>query len=415
MRNLGEGAARTPGAPAAGGPAADATATATATAGTSGARHADTDTTATASCALRTTAAADDGAGHGPAGARGPGRRAHGGVRTVGRRAAGRLRGWGGVAAMAAACGLTAALTLVPLSRGTGLGSSAVSGASGALTARADTCKDPEASLRPSPAGGPSIDAIKARGKLVVGVDQNSYRWGYRNPATGTLEGFDIDLARAIAADILGSRDAVIFRAIPTNQRIAALESEKVDLVVRTMTINCKRIRQVAFSTAYFQAGQQVLAPKDSPVTGYNATLSGKRVCSAEGSTAYEALARKSYGATFRDENDGTADDKDRYTVPNQLDCLVRLQMGEVDAIVTDNALAAGQAAQDPAVELKGRPFTTEYYGVAAKLGKDDLVRRVNQVLVEYRKGAWTQAYEKWLSADLPGIAGPPAPEYRAS
>ncbi|MFF9863830.1 glutamate ABC transporter substrate-binding protein [Streptomyces sp. NPDC013953] len=380
MKDLGEGAARTPDGPAAGDPAADA--------GAPGARH-------------------------GSAAARG--RAAHGGVRALGRRAAGRLRGWGGVAAMAAACGLTAALTLVPLSRGTGLGSSAVSGASEALTAEADTCKDPEASLRPSAAGGPSIDAIKARGKLVVGVDQNSYRWGYRNPATGTLEGFDIDLARAIATDILGSPDAVIFRAIPTNQRIAALESEKVDLVVRTMTINCKRIQQVAFSTAYFQAGQQVLAPKDSPVTGYNATLSGKRVCSAEGSTAYEALAKKSYGATFRDENDGRADDKDRYTVPNQLDCLVRLQMGEVDAVVTDNALAAGQAAQDPAVELKGEPFTTEYYGVAAKLGKDDLVRRVNQVLVEYRKGPWTKAYDKWLSADLPGIAGPPAPKYRAS
>ncbi|MET9802834.1 glutamate ABC transporter substrate-binding protein [Streptomyces sp. NPDC006368] len=325
-----------------------------------------------------------------------------------------RTRGWGGVAAMAAACGLTAGLTLVPLSQG-GLGSSAVSGASGAVPAKADTCESPEASLPPSAADGPSIAAIKARGKLVVGVDQNSYRWGYRNPATGTLEGFDIDLARAIAADILGSPEAVIFRAIPTNQRIAVLESEKVDLVVRTMTINCKRIQQVAFSTAYFQAGQQVLAPKKSPVTGYNPTLSGKRVCSAEGSTAYEALARNSFGATFEDEDDGTKDDKDVYTVPNQLDCLVRLQMGEVDAIVTDNALAAGQAAQDPAVELKGKPFTTEYYGVAAKLGKDDLVRRVNHVLVEYRAGAWTQAYNKWLRADLPGISGPPAPKYRTS
>ncbi|MEU7283352.1 glutamate ABC transporter substrate-binding protein [Streptomyces sp. NPDC045431] len=337
------------------------------------------------------------------------------GERSPTRRAAGRLRGWGGVAAMAAACGLTAALTLVPLSQGTGLGASAVSGASGAVPAKADTCKDPEASLTPSTADGPAIAAIKARGKLIVGVDQNSYRWGYRNPATGTLEGFDIDLARAIAADILGSPDAVIFRAIPTNQRIAALESGKVDLVVRTMTITCKRVEQVAFSTAYFQVGQQVLAPKDSPVTGYNTTLSGKRVCSGEGTTAYEALAKESFGATFRDEDDGGKGDKDLYTVPNQLDCLVRLQLGEVDAVVTDNALAAGQAAQDPAVELKGRPFTTEYYGIAAKLGKDDLVRRVNQVLVRYRQGAWAQAYGKWLKADLPGIAGPPAPKYRSS
>lgn len=335
--------------------------------------------------------------------------------------ARGRLRGWGGVTGMAVACALTAALTLLPLSHGsTGpFGVDAAGhGTTSAVPAKTEACTDPEASLRPSGADGPSIEKIQKRGKLIAGVDQNSFRWGYRNPATGKLEGFDIDLVRAIAKDILGDPDAVIFRAIPTNQRIAALENEKVDVVVRTMTINCKRLEQVSFSTAYFQAGQQVLAPKGSAITGYDASLNGKRVCSAEGSTAYEALEKESFGATFKDEHDGTERDLDQLTVPNQLDCLVRLQLGEVDAVVTDNALAAGQAAQDPAVALKGdKPFTTEYYGVAAKLGADDLVARVNQVLEGYRSGGanslWMVSYHKWLATGLPGITAPPAPKYR--
>ncbi|AVZ73065.1 sugar-binding protein [Streptomyces lunaelactis] len=327
------------------------------------------------------------------------------------------FRGWGGVAGMAAACALTAAVTLLPLSHGgadgLGAGSSGQSAAS-SVPVKADDCKDPEASLPSSAAGGPNIDAIRERGKLIVGVDQNSYRWGYRNPASGGLEGFDIDLAHAIAQDILGKPDAVIFRAIPTNQRIPALNNGTVDIVVRTMTINCARIKQVAFSTAYFQTGQQVLAPKGSSITGYDKSLAGKKVCSAEGSTAYDALEKNSFGATFKDKHDGQPGDEDQFTVPNQLDCLVRLQLGLVDAVVTDAALAAGQAAQDPAVELKGgKPFTTEYYGVATKLGKDDVVRRVNKVLDTYRQGAWTQAYDKWLVADLPGITGPPAPKFR--
>lgn len=344
----------------------------------------------------------------GPAGLRG---------RLLGSRPLGRLRGWGGVAAMAVACGLTASLTLLPLTH-SARGDSAATEVTGpgvgvGVPVKADTCENPEASLTPSSADGPSIAAIKARGKLVVGVDQNSFRWGYRNAEERTLEGFDIDLAKAIAKDVLGSENDIIFRTIPTNQRIAALESGKVDLVVRTMTINCKRIEQVAFSTAYFQVGQQILAPKGSTITGYDSSLSGKRVCTAEGSTAYEALEENSFGATFKDEADDTKADKDLLTVPNQLDCLARLQLGEVDAVLTDNALAAGQAAQDPAVELKGKPFTTEYYGVAAKLGNDDLVRRVNQVLVQYRQGPWKAAYDKWLKADLPGIPGPPAPKYK--
>ncbi|MFJ8748507.1 glutamate ABC transporter substrate-binding protein [Streptomyces sp. NPDC102441] len=338
--------------------------------------------------------------------------------------ARGRLRGWGGVTGMAVACVVTASLTLLPLAHGEGAlgGLDTGPGATSAVPVKAGECKDPEASLPASGDDGPSIEKIRKRGKLVAGVDQNSFRWGYRNPEvrSGTLEGFDIDLVRAIAENILGDRDAVIFRAIPTNQRIAALESDKVDVVVRTMTINCKRAEQVAFSTAYFQAGQQVLAPKESTISGYDESLKGKRVCTAEGSTAYDALDEKSFGAIFKDEHDGTELDEDQLTVPNQLDCLVRLQLGEVDAVVTDNALAAGQAAQDPAVELKGdAPFTTEYYGVAAKLGADDLVARVNQVLVEYRRGGaqspWMKSYRAWLAEGLPGIEGPPAPKYRSN
>ncbi|WP_079086823.1 glutamate ABC transporter substrate-binding protein [Streptomyces silvensis] len=325
------------------------------------------------------------------------------------------LRGWGGVATMAFACLLAAALVLaLPQwrgddGRGTGTGSREGDAVTQAAPARADECEAPERSLRPDTKDGPTLEKIKQRKvkKLVVGVDQNSYRWGYRDPnkGVGTLEGFDIDLAREIAERLLGDRDAVVFRAIPTNQRIPAIQSGQVDMVVRTMTINCDRIKDVAFSTAYFETGQQVLAPKSSDITGYDDSLKGKKVCSAAGSTAEAALKENSFGADIKT------------TVPNQLDCLVRLQLGEVDAIVTDSALAAGQAAQDPTVELKGkRPFTTEYYGVAMKKDADDLVRRVNAVLDDFRndkKNGWQASYDAWLAADLGKSAGPPKPTYK--
>lgn len=274
-----------------------------------------------------------------------------------------------------------------------------------ARPAAAGTCKDPEASLRPSGEAGPAVRRIQRRGYLVAGVDQNSFRWGYRDPATGDLVGFDIDLVRAIAKDILGDENKVRFRAIPTNQRVPALQHGKVDIVVRTMSITCDRIDKVAFSTAYFEAGQQVLAPRGSTIRWDSETLRGKAVCTADGSTGEAELGKSRYGAKI-------------VLVPNQLDCLVRLQLGQVDAVVTDNALAAGQAAQDPSVELVGKPFTREPYGVAMNLHDTDLVRRVNKVLENYREGGggslWMQAYRKWLEADLKGITGPPTPKYRS-
>jgi polar amino acid transport system substrate-binding protein len=316
------------------------------------------------------------------------------------------LRGWGGVGAMAVACALTVVFVLLPLSQSKGADGSVGTGGQGVADgrqAKAEECTNPQdKSLSPTGGGATgTIDRIKARTgtdrRLIVGVDTNSYRWGYLDPtnASGALEGFDIDLVHRIAQDLLGDPNAVSFKAIPTSRRIEAIENGEVDMVVRTMTINCDRIGQVAFSAPYFRTGQQVLAPKNSTITGFNATLADKKVCSAETSTAFDAL-------TAEKGKKIPASVEIVKPVPNQLDCLVKLQLGEVDAVVTDGALAASQAAQDPAVELKGPPFTDEYYGVAMNLKADDLVRQVNRTLRNYiDDGGWQASYAKWLHATL--------------
>lgn len=321
----------------------------------------------------------------------------------IARRLRASLKGWGGVGAMLIACVLAVGLALLlPLAHARGGGSQDTGGPglAEATQARADSCGRHPERLSPPPSGdesGPAVTAIKKRGYLSVGVDQNSYRWGYRDPNNkgSDLEGFDIDLAHEIARQILGNPDDVRFHAIPTNQRIPAIQSGQVDMVVRTMTITCDRLREVAFSDPYFATGQQVLAPKASDIAGYDKSLAGKKICSAEGSTASTALTEDKKSHKLPASTDIST------TVPNQLDCLVKLQLGEVDAVVTDGALAASQAAQDPTVELKGKPFTTEYYGVAMNKQAKDLVRRVNQVLVDYRKSGWQASYDKWLSQTL--------------
>ncbi|MGJ5763030.1 glutamate ABC transporter substrate-binding protein [Streptomyces galbus] len=318
---------------------------------------------------------------------------------------------------MALACALALAFVLLlPRAGAHGEGPERDGGAAGqGSTAAHEHCTAPEQqTLAPSGADGPTISRIKARQgekrKLIVGVDQNSYRWGYRNPnnAGAQLEGFDIDLVHRIAQDILGDPDAVQFKAIPTDQRVPAIQQGRVDMVVRTMTITCNRLGEVAFSAPYFRTGQQVLAPRSSPITGY-ASLAHQKVCTAAGSTANTQLTEDRRTGRLPASADISL------TVPNQLDCLVRLQLGEADAVVTDGALAASQAAQDPTVTLKGAPFTTEYYGVAMKKDADDLVRRVNQILVEYRANGWQASYDTWLSATLGKDATasrPPVPRY---
>ncbi len=246
---------------------------------------------------------------------------------------------------------------------------------------------------------GPDVQRIIKRKKLIAGIDTDSYLWGFRNPTNGQLEGFDIDLVHALAKSILGDANAVTFLSVPTADRISALQSGEVDVVVRTMTISCPREQQVAFSSPYFDAGQEVVVPHSSTITGYNATLKGKRVCAATGSTGIAFLQRQSFGATI-------------VPVVNQLDCLVRMQLGTVDATITDNALGAGQVAQDPSVRLVGGLMDSEDYGVAMKLGEPDLVRRVNAVLDQFRADQWDGEYTTWLKAAMGPSSGPPSVTY---
>ncbi|MEU9078471.1 glutamate ABC transporter substrate-binding protein [Kitasatospora sp. NPDC004745] len=240
-------------------------------------------------------------------------------------------------------------------------------------------------SVPPSTEDGPAVKAIKARRSLVIGVDQNSYRWGARNPNTGQIEGFDIDLARAIGTAVMGDADKVVLKPVATADRVDAVQKGRVDLIVRTMTINCKRMEDVAFSKPYFSITQRVLVPKASPAKNVDDAVKDRTVCAAKGSTAWNVL-------------DGKKTARQVVTVENQLDCLVLMQLGKVDATMTDDGLAAGQAAQDQTVRIVDGEAQPEVIGVAMLKTSPDLTARVNQVLADYyASGAWRSSYDRWL------------------
>ena len=100
---------------------------------------------------------------------------------------------------------VSASLTTLPMPSGAEVAPS-VSGAA------VESC-DATASLRPSTAGGPTVDAIRRRGRLIVGVDQSTNLFSFRDPMSGELQGFDVDIAREIARDLVGDPDKVDFRS----------------------------------------------------------------------------------------------------------------------------------------------------------------------------------------------------------
>jgi polar amino acid transport system substrate-binding protein len=271
-----------------------------------------------------------------------------------------------------------------------------------------ESCGDPTASLRPTgslPApgqmpSGTTMQRIAQRGKLIVGVDQNTYKVGFRDPFTGTIEGFDIDIARSVAQAIFGDPNKIQLRALTSAQRIPALKSGDVDIVVRTMTITCDRLKDVNFSSVYYQANQRILVKKNSGINGV-AGLAGKRVCATESSTSLATIAAVSSKPKAVSVTDWT-------------DCLVMLQQDQVEAVSTDDTILAGMAAQDRYTQVVGPPIAAEPYGIAIPLKNTDMVRFVNGVLQKIRTdGTWTSSYNRWLAGLLGPAPAPPQPRYR--
>ncbi|MEE2030998.1 glutamate ABC transporter substrate-binding protein [Rhodococcus chondri] len=266
-------------------------------------------------------------------------------------------------------------------------------------TAPAQDCDDPTASLRPDgTTSGPVLDVIRARGRLLVGLDTGSNLMSFRDPATGRIAGFDADIAREIARDLLGSPDLVEYRILSSAEREQALQNSTVDIVAKTMSITCARRERVDFSAVYFRAHQRVLVVRGSDIRGV-ADLAGRRVCIVDGTTSLGRMRRVQPSASI-------------LTVPSWADCLVVLQQRQVDAVSTDDTILAGLASQDPYLELVGGSLGSEPYGIGITRGNDDLVRFVNGTLERIRRdGTWTGLYNRYLTV-LGPAPSPPAPTY---
>ncbi|MET4226210.1 glutamate ABC transporter substrate-binding protein [Oerskovia enterophila] len=287
-----------------------------------------------------------------------------------------------------------------PVASVVGTSGGAAAGSAGSSVAAAATCENPVASYAPDgPLPGPgalpagsTMATIRDRGSLIVGVSADTLQLGARNPLSGQIEGFDIDVLHQVSNAIFGDPDRLQFRVITSGQRLEVLENGEVDVVARAFTINCERWETIAFSSEYYHAGQKVLVTRDSEAQGI-ADLAGQRVCAPDGTTTLERL---------QEYPDITAVPATTHT-----GCLALFQQGKVDAITGDDTILAGFAAQDPYAKVVGQAISDEPYGLGIPAQNVDMVKFVNGVLEQMRTdGTWTSLYDEWL-----GVLGPaPAP-----
>jgi glutamate transport system substrate-binding protein len=233
---------------------------------------------------------------------------------------------------------------------------------------------------------------IQERGEITIGVKFDVPPFGFKNPQTNKVEGFDVDLGRFIAAE-LGVEPKFI-EAISDN-RIPFLQKGTVDLILSTMTINAERDQEIDFSEPYYIARGRILVPKGSNIKGLG-DLAGNSVCTALGST---------YEETLRED----APRADLKLVDTYSECLELLQNEAVDAVSTDDVILTGMIIQDDSLEMVGDALTTEPYGVGIKEGDKELKSVVDGVLKKVEDdGRWEETYGEWVGRHIGRQEQPP-------
>ena len=244
---------------------------------------------------------------------------------------------------------------------------------------------------------GTTMAELNEAGAMTVGTKFDQPGFGLLNPNTQAPEGFDVEIAKIIAAELGIEEDAIEWVETVSANREPFIQNGQVDIVAATYTINDTRKTLVDFAGPYYEAGQDIMVAEGNPegIEGPD-DLAGKNVCSVEGSTPAQNIRDNYPEATLT-----------LFDVYSK--CADALSAGQVQAVTTDNVILLGLVAgSDGAFELVGNPFTEEPYGIGLALGDTEFRNFINDVLEEsYENGSWAEAWDRTAGA----ISGLEAPE----
>jgi glutamate transport system substrate-binding protein len=261
---------------------------------------------------------------------------------------------------------------------------------------------DEEVAVEESPEfeAGTTMAEISERGTVTVGTKFDQPGFGLLG-LQDTPEGFDVEIAKIIAAEMGIAPEDIEWVETPSAVREEVIERGEVDYVVATYTINEERAERISFAGPYYVAGQQLMVMSDNDTIQGPEDLADNpdaKVCSVTGSTPSEQireyLANENQLVLF-DVYDKCAD---------------ALRTGQVDVVTTDNVILLGFVSEsDGEFKLVGEQFTDEPYGIGIEKGDTEFCAFINQVLQD-NEDAYNEAWET-TAGEVEGAEAPTLPE----
>jgi polar amino acid transport system substrate-binding protein len=237
--------------------------------------------------------------------------------------------------------------------------------------------------------GDNSLAELKAKGKLVLGLDDNFPPMGFRDEQ-GAITGFDIDLATE-AAKRLGV--TLVPQPVAWDGIILSLNKKDIDVIWNGLTITPERQKQIAFSKPYLE-NRQIIVVKAGSAVAAKKDLAGKVVGLQQGSSSESALAADA--ATSQGL-------KEVRKFPDNVVALMDLSAGRVDAVVVDEIVGRYYIAKKPGeYQVLADDFGKEAYGIGYRLSDKAFGAELDRVLDEMKQdGSAAEISKKWFGEDI--------------
>lgn len=227
-----------------------------------------------------------------------------------------------------------------------------------------------------------SMEKIKNKGELVVGLDDTFAPMGFRD-SKGELVGFDIDLAKEVTKR-MGVK--VVFQPCDWDGVLFDLRSGKIDAIWNGLTVTETREKQISFSESYFDDSQIILV-KNKEIKNIS-DLYGKNIGLQMGSTAYFALENSSFSKKIKDVK--------KY--PTNVEALLDLKSGRVDGVVMDSVVAKYYLVKDPQFRILPQALANEKIAVGLRKNDESLKKEIDLALDDIKKdGTFDKIYKKWF------------------
>jgi len=231
------------------------------------------------------------------------------------------------------------------------------------------------------------LKKIKDKGYILIG-SSNDAPFSYKDVKTGKLEGIDIEILREICSR-LGIPD-IQMKVIDFSNLLVELNNNSIDMVVDAMYVKEERLQIAAFTDKWYQEGEAVVIPEDSKIASKE-DLKGKTIGAQPGTTFYETAQKWL--------EDGKIGKLEAYD--SQATLMTAVNMGKVDAVVTDGIVAGYTLSSDSSLKLKLlSPYEAEasgQIGAAVRFKDKDFLSEVNKALNEMKEdGTLMKILEKY-------------------